>query len=525
MEASRQRTGVPDVPERSDAAELDALLSAAVDAIVVADASGRILRANAAAYLLFGFEEGELPGQSVNVLMPESEARRHDGYMHHHLATGDRRIIGKGRELEGRRKDGTLFPMHLSIGRSETPSGPVFVAILHDLTRRRAAQLALERSQRLGAIGEMTGGIAHDFNNILTLVIGNLELASHRDVTPEVRSLLEDALEAAELGAQLTARLLAFARQSRLVPERLGTTEAVERAVTLFRRSLKPGHRLDLALSPEAGDIDVDGPQFQSALLNLLRNAEDAMAGDGVILVTTEPVDVDETYLAQEIDVRPGRYVRISVSDTGTGMTEEARRRAFEPFFTTKAPGKGTGLGLATTYGFVRQSGGHLTLYSEPKQGTTVSIYLPLASPEAREPASMPAQVETPLPGSGEVVLVVEDDAAVRRMTADRLTALGYATVVVSGAEAALSVLAQGRHVDLVFTDMMMPDGRTGLELAREVRSIRPDLPILMTTGYAGEMIDVELIDGLPLIRKPYRQEELSRAIRRALASRQAVTE
>jgi PAS domain S-box-containing protein len=517
VKASRQRIRGTDVPARASSAELDALLSAAVDAIVVADAHGRILRCNAAAYRLFGYDAGELDGATVNCLMPEGEARRHDGYMHHHLATGEQRIIGTGRELEGRRKDGTLFPLHLSIGRSDTPDGPIFVAILHDLTRRRTAQAALERTQRLGAIGEMTGGIAHDFNNILTLVIGNLELASHRDVTPEVRALLEDALEAAALGADLTARLLAFARQSRLVPERLAVNDAVERAAALFRRMLKAGIRLDLALSPEAGDIDVDAPQFQSALVNLLRNAEDAIEAEGVILLTTERVNVDEAYLAQEIDVSPGRYVRISVSDTGTGMTEEARRRAFEPFFTTKPAGKGTGLGLATTYGFVRQSGGHVTLYSEPRQGTTVSLYLPCADAREPRPASAPGRVETPLLGTGEVVLVVEDDAAVRRMTAERLLALGYAPITVGGADAALAVLAEGRAVDLVFTDMMMPDGRTGLELAQELRRIRPDLPVLVTTGYAGEMLDIEAVNGLPLIRKPYRQEELSNALRAAM--------
>jgi PAS domain S-box-containing protein len=505
------------VPSGASSAELDALLSAAVDAIVVADAHGRIRRCNAAAYNLFGYDAGELEGASVNCLMPLGEARRHDGYMHHHLATGERRIIGTGRELEGRRKDGTLFPLHLSIGRSDTKDGPIFVAVLHDLTRRRTAQAALERTQRLGAIGEMTGGIAHDFNNILTLVIGNLELASHRDVTPEVRALIEDALEAAELGADLTARLLAFARQSRLVPERLTVNDAVERAAALFRRTLRPGLRLDLALSPEAGEIDVDAPQFQSALLNLLRNAEDAIETEGVILLTSDPVEVDEAYLAQEIDVRPGRYVRVSVSDTGTGMTEETRRRAFEPFFTTKPAGKGTGLGLATTYGFVRQSGGHVTLYSEPRQGTTVSLYLPCANPREARPAPAPGRVETPLLGQGEVVLVVEDDAAVRRMTAERLLALGYAPISVGGAEAALAVLAEGRAVDLVLTDMMMPDGRTGLDLALELRRIRPELPVLMTTGYAGEMLDVEVVNGLPLIRKPYRQEELSNALRAAM--------
>jgi CheY-like chemotaxis protein len=202
-------------------------------------------------------------------------------------------------------------------------------------------------------------------------------------------------------------------------------------------------------------------------------------------------------------------------------MTPEARQRAFEPFFTTKPAGKGTGLGLSTTWGFVRQSGGHITLYSEPKQGTTVSIYLPLADSPGDHAAAAPALVETPLLGRGEVVLVVEDNPAVRRMTAERLSALGYAAIPVGGADAALAALEEGRHVDLVFTDMMMPDGRTGLELARELRKRLPDLPVLMTTGYAGEMLDVEIVDGLPLIRKPYRQEELSEAIRRAMAARQ----
>jgi PAS domain S-box-containing protein len=496
--------------------ELDALLQAAVDAIVIADGSGRILRCNATAHRLFGHADGTLEGRDIRILMPEAEAARHDGYMHHHLATGERRIIGTGREMEGRRKDGTLFPLHLSIGRSDTSAGPVFVGIVHDLTQRRAAQEMVEHSKRLGAIGEMSGGIAHDFNNILTLVIGNLELATHREVTPEVRILIENALEAAELGADLTARLLAFARQSRLVPQRITVNEAVNRAVTLIRQQLGEGQRIDLALDPEAGEIDVDGPQLQSAILNLLRNAGDAMDGPGVILVRTERVAVDDAYLAREIDLRPGHYVRISVSDTGVGMTEEVRNRAFQPFFTTKPPGRGTGLGLASTHGFVRQSGGHVTLYSEARQGTTVSLYLPSAG--VRPPVAAVAGADgTSLPGKGEVVLVVEDDAALRRMTGDRLAALGYVPVVVGGVAAAMAVLGKEAQVDLVFTDIMLRDGQSGIDLARELRRVRPDLPVLMTTGYAGEMIDADLVDGLPLIRKPYRQEELSAAILRAL--------
>jgi CheY-like chemotaxis protein len=198
-------------------------------------------------------------------------------------------------------------------------------------------------------------------------------------------------------------------------------------------------------------------------------------------------------------------------------MSDETRRRAFQPFFTTKPPGKGTGLGLATAYGFVRQSGGHVTLYSEQRQGTTVSLYLPVAGTRPPVAAAPSGDGETPLPGNGEVILVVEDDPVLRQMTAARVAALGYEAVAVPSAEAALDRLAEGGRIDLVFTDIMMPDGRTGLELARELRRLRPELPILMTTGYAGEMVDVELVDGLPLIRKPYRQEDLSTAIRRTL--------
>jgi CheY-like chemotaxis protein len=348
-------------------------------------------------------------------------------------------------------------------------------------------------------------------------VIGNLELARGRDVSPEVRSLLAHAIDAAELGADLTARLLAVARQSRLVPERASANDAVERAVALVRRNLRSGHRIDLGLSPDAGEIDVDGPRLRAALLNLLRNAQDAMPDEGVILVTTERVEVDETYMAQEIDVAPGHYVRISVSDSGIGMSRETRRRAFQPFFTTKPPGKGTGLGLATAYGFVRQSGGHVTLYSEPRQGTTVSLYLPAAGTQPPARTEGRQHGETPLPGIGQVILVVEDDPVVRQLTGTRLTDLGYEAITVPSAEAALARLAEGGRVDLVFTDIMMPDGRTGLELARELRRIRPDLPILMTTGYAGEMIDLDLVDGLPLIRKPYRQDDLAEAIERTL--------
>ncbi len=498
--------------------ELEALLNAAVDAIIVADERGHIIRCNSAGNRLFGYDAGELSGQNVSVLMPKREAKRHDAYIAHHLATGETRIIGRGRELEGKRKDGRNFPLHLSIGRSDTANGVRFVAIMHDLSRRRASEVALARSQRMEAVGQMTGGIAHDFNNLLTLIIGNLELATHRDITPEVRELIHDALDAAELGADLTTRMLAFARQSRLAPEKLRTNGVVERILGLSRNSLSQGHRLDFAPGKDIWDIYADQTELQSALVNLLRNAGDAIEGKGVILVGTENVDIDETYLAQELDIRPGRYVRISVSDSGVGMSAEDRRRAFEPFFTTKPPGQGTGLGLATTYGFVRQSGGHVTIYSEPGQGTTVNLYLPAKVSDEAAAKDDATPVETPLPGNGELILVVEDDDAVRRMTGVRLAALGYEVVEARSADEAISLLKDTPGVAMVLSDMMMPGDKTGLDLAWHMRRFRPEIPVLLTTGYAGEMTDAEIVDGFGLIRKPYRQEDLAAALRRTLA-------
>ncbi len=503
-------------PDR-DSADLDALLGAAVDAIIVADTSGKILRCNPAAYRTFGYDADELLGRNISVLMPERESRRHDAYMSHHLATGEERIIGRGRELEGLRKDGSVFPLHLSVGRSERDGHVQFVAILHDLTRRRAAELALERSRRLEAIGQMTGGVAHDFNNLLTLIIGNLELAMQKDVTPDVRGLIYDGLEAAEVGADLTRRLLTFARQSRLAPEVLGTNDLVERIAGIARHGIRAGQRIDLSLAADSWPVHVDPTQLQSAILNLVRNSVDAIEGEGVILIGSENIEVDDTFLAREIDATPGNYVRLTVSDTGAGMTPEVRQKAFEPFFTTKPPGEGTGLGLATVYGFVRQSGGHITIYSEPGQGTTVSIYLPAAADVAVQ-RRKPAPEFAALPGHGELVLVVEDNPAVRRMTATRLNALGYGVLEAGTVEEANAAIDGGTEIALVFSDMMMPGGQTGLDLAWRLRRERPDLPVLLTTGYAGEMTDAEIVDGFALLRKPYRQEELAIAVTTVMA-------
>lgn len=500
-----------------DAALLAALLEAAADAVVIADAEGRIRRANAAAGALFGRPARSLVGRSVDALMPRAYAERHGAFIRHHLATGERRVIGRGREVEGRRADGTVFPVHIALGRAETADGPRFVAVLHDLSRRRAAEAALARSERMDALGRMTGGVAHDFNNLLTIVIGNLELLEPA-LREGDRAMLRDALEAAEIGAGLTERLLAFARRGALSPERLKPAAAVEEAVALLRRTIGPRVALAAEARTEA-EVEVDRARLGSALVNLALNARDAMPGGGRLLFETREVAIDDDYVAQETDVAPGRYVRVSVSDTGAGMDAGTRARAFEPFFTTKPPGRGTGFGLAMVYGFVRQSGGHVTLYSEPGQGTTVSLYFPVAG-EAPATEGLEAPGGALPLGRGERVLVVEDDAAVRRLARLRLEALGYRVEEAGSGDEALRRLDDGPMPDAVFTDLVMPGAVSGLELARRLGRDHPEVAVLLTSGYAGMVVGHEEGAMPALLRKPFRQADLAVRLRAALDAR-----
>jgi PAS domain S-box-containing protein len=362
-----------------DRALLLALLDAAVDGIVVSDSEGTILRTNNAAARLFGHSIETLNGQNVRMLMPADVASRHDGAMQHHLKTGERRIIGIGRDAEGLHADGTVFPLYLSVGRADMASQVAFVAILRDQTQRKAAEEAEARSQRMGTIGQMTGGITHDFNNLLTVVIGNLELLEMSETAGARRVLIADALEAAGLGADLASRLMVFARHSTLKCSVIAVNEAVTDALAMLKRAIRTQISVEASLADDLWPAHANETQLQTAVLNLALNAQDAMPAGGKIFVETRNVVLDDIITAQDTDVKPGRYVSLSVRDTGEGMSEETRRRAMEPFFTTKPVGKGTGLGLSMVYGFVKQCGGHLTICSEIGQGTKVTLYFPTA--------------------------------------------------------------------------------------------------------------------------------------------------
>ncbi|MEL6549032.1 MAG: PAS domain S-box protein [Pseudomonadota bacterium] len=504
-------TPPPDSLER-DAFLFDALMEAADDAIIVSGASGTMLRANEAASKLFGYAMDDMVGQSVNMLMPEALATLHDGFMRHHLETGEKRIIGLGRDVEGQRKDGSVFPLHLSVGHTELEGERLFIGILHDLTERRAAQDALARSQRLDAIGQLTGGIAHDFNNLLTVIIGNLELLEMRGADDRQARLIRDSLESAELGADLTSRLLVFAKKGNLKPVRADLREQCTDTLTLLQRTIGEIYTIKTDFAETVSDVLIDPVQLQSALINLALNSRDAMPQGGEFLISVADVTIDDTYMAQETDIAPGEYVRLFVSDDGDGMSLEAQRRAFEPFFTTKSESGGTGLGLAMVYGFVRQSGGHITLYSEKGHGTSFGLYFPVLKDGATEAVMRDRDRQSVGRGAGQVVLVVEDNPKVRRLSVERIRDLGYEALEAPNGDAAFDLLKSGAQVDLVFSDLVMPGALNGYDLAAKVQEQFPTLKILLTSGYASDVVTGRLggSGAFDILHKPYRQADLA---------------
>jgi PAS domain S-box-containing protein len=512
-----------DVTERKQAEErlqeqttrLRSILETAPEAIVTIDERGLIGSFSPAAERLFGYRAQEVIGRNVSLLMPEPYRSAHDGYLAHYLATGERRSLGVNHETEGLRKDGTTFPMELAVGEARANGERFFTGFAHDLTARKRLERELRQAQKLEAIGQLTGGIAHDFNNLLTVIMGNLEMLEER-LAGEDLALLEDAREAARMGAELTGRLLAFARRQPLRPRAVDLGRAVPEAVALLRRTLGAAIEVRATLTPELPPVLADPGQLQNALLNLAINARDAMPGGGRLTIEAAEVELDADVAEARPGLHPGRYVMLAVGDTGTGMSPEVRERAFEPFFTTKRPGAGTGLGLSMVYGFVKQSGGHADLYSEPGCGTVVRLYLLRADVEDRAGEAGQASLEAHR-GRGETVLVVEDDPRVRRVTARRLRELGYAVLEAADGPLALSVLEQHPGVDLLLTDMVMPGGMTGADLAVAARAQRPRLAVVLSSGYAAPESLRELPEETGWLRKPYAAADLARALRRAL--------
>ncbi|WP_234824527.1 PAS domain-containing sensor histidine kinase [Ensifer adhaerens] len=498
-------------------AHLRSILDTVPEAMVVIDETGLITSFSAAAERLFGFKEQEVLGSNVKMLMPSPDREAHDRYLNNYLSTGERRIIGIGRVVTGRRKDGTTFPMELSVGEARSAGGRIFTGFIRDLTSRQRIDEELRQAQKMEAIGQLTGGLAHDFNNLLTVISGNLEMIEGRLDDPSINVLLKEAQAAADDGAKLTAQLLAFGRRQPLTPKLVDVGGLIGAFANLLGRTL--GETVELSTLVRGADniVLVDVAQFQNALLNLALNARDAMRAGGRLTIEVSKSNLDQDYVLMYPDSRMGRYVLVTVSDTGVGMAEDVRRRAFEPFFTTKVTGAGTGLGLSMVYGFVKQSGGHVQLYSEPGRGTSVKLFLPVAKEQNEaDDADEPRDLSQEAVARGhETILVVEDDARVRRIVVARLLDAGYNVVEAETGPEALQRLADHPEISLLFTDMVMPGGMTGNELAHHVRRFRPGMKILVTSGYAAPSLAKErLPEGASWLLKPYTARKLSKRLR-----------
>ncbi len=407
----------------------------------------------------------------------------------------------------------------LEVRRTGLPDGG-FVLTITDMTRRAQAEAVLREAQKMQAIGQLTGGIAHDFNNLLTVILGNLEFASARLASePALQTRIERATWAAQRGATLTGQLLSFARRQPLAPRPIDLAGAMPELVPLLRRTL--GEHIDIRYVETAGlwPALADAAQLESAVLNLALNARDAMPGGGRLTIELANKVIDEDYARAHAEVAAGDYAMLAVSDTGCGMTPDVVARVFEPFFTTKPDGRGTGLGLAMVFGFVKQSGGHVKIYSEPGEGTTVRLYLPRPTGGAR-PAPVAARAPVELPRGSASVLVVEDEPAVREIACAILGDLGYRVLEAADGEEALRVFgAHAAAVDLLLTDVVLPGPLRGRELAERLAAVRPEIRVLFMSGYTENSIvhHGRLDDGVQLIAKPFKREQLARKVAEVL--------
>lgn len=619
------------------------ILESAPDAMVITDRSGRIVRANAQVETLFGYKRDELTGQPVEVLLPEVSRAAHaafvEGFVQHPLP----RPMGAGRELFARRRDGSEFPVEISLSPIVTRDGTLISSAIRDITDRRKSEAALRdreerlrlifessfaavalldtdmryllvserwrtdfqlgdrnligqtyrdtfpeipesweialeqrvlagevvrseeeqfvriggtiqwirweahpwhkadgtiggiaifsenisarkmaeeqlrQAQKMEAVGQLAGGIAHDFNNILMVILGNSELlVNELSESPEAADLARMTMSAAQRGAELTGRLLTFSRRQPLQSRQTDVGALVEGMTGMLRRSLGTHINLLFSRPDHLWESEVDPGQLENAVLNLCLNARDAMLPKGGHLtIETGNAHLDEEYSRQHFGVGAGDYVQLAVTDTGCGMTREVLDRVFEPFFTTKPLGLGSGLGMSMVFGFVKQSHGHIAIYSEPGHGTTVRIYLPRSSgtpePEFKTPSLRLA--------SGERILAVEDDPLVRTLIERNLKGLGYSVIIVTSGEEALQVLSSDPTIDLLFTDIVMPGGMNGRQLADAAWQSRPGLPVLFSTGFTETAVlhQGTINPGMHLLQKPYIREELAEKVWSAL--------
>jgi PAS domain S-box-containing protein len=506
---------------RESNARLKAVVDTAVDGVILIDARGHILKFNPACERLFQYRSDDVLRKNVKMLMPSSYRVEHDGYIHNFLETGERKIIGIGREVLGQRKDGSTFPMDLSVGEAKQEGESIFVGIIHDLTERKRTEELLVQAQKMEMVGQLSGGIAHDFNNLLTVIVGNAEFLSEKlKARQDLQLLADDIGRAGDRGAELTQRLLAFGRRQVLRPVEIDCNALLGSMQKLLQRTLRQDIEIKADFDPEVSLAFADAAQLESAVLNLAVNAQDAMPSGGRLTISTAQASLDDHYKSLHPEVISGEYVLIAITDEGEGMPKDVIERAFEPFYTTKEVGKGSGLGLSMVYGFVKQSNGHVAIYSEPGLGTTVRIYLPeVVSKLPRSPKQVPDATRLHPQGTG-TVMVVEDDPFVRSYSIKSVESLGYSVVSAVDGNDALQKLRADIPVDILFTDIVMPGGINGWELADLARQLRPGLPVLLSSGYALETLSKHdrMRAGAVVLTKPYRRADLARRLREVVS-------
>jgi PAS domain S-box-containing protein len=507
------------VAERT--ADRDRMWRLSSDVMLVARYDSTITAVNPAWLTLFGWRESDLIGRTLIEFVHPDDIPT--------TVMDDRRLEQglKTYRFENRyrHRDGS----YRWLSWTAVPEDGLIHAVGRDITdeKQRALALAqaeeqLRQAQKMEAVGHLTGGVAHDFNNLLQVVVGNLEILQRnlKSDSARLKRAVDNAMTGARRAAVLTQRLLAFSRRQPLAPRALDLNQLVHGMSDLLGRTLGETVRIETILADDVFRVEVDPNQLENAILNLAVNARDAMPPGGSLTIETGNAQLDGDYVETNADVTPGHYAVISVTDTGAGMDRETLTRVFEPFFTTKEVGKGTGLGLSMVYGFVKQSGGHVKIYSEVDQGTTVRIYLPKLMGETAEEIAAD-DLQEPPPGSrSETILVVEDDDDVRMYSVEILRELGYRVLEAHDSASALRLLErQDGRVDLLFSDIVLPGGVNGEQLAERARGVRPDLKVLFTTGYARNAImrDGRLEPGVELITKPFTYAALAARIRAIL--------
>jgi PAS domain S-box-containing protein len=488
-------------------------------AIYMLDSQGHVVNWNTGAERIKGYTRDEIIGAHFSMFYTADERAKGIPAKALAIAATSGKFEAEGWRV---RKDGSTFWAGVVINAIKSPKDDLlgFAKITRDLTERRAADERARQAQKMESIGQLTGGVAHDFNNLLTIIIGNLEsLQRNIDAVPlqveRLKRSADNAMRGSRRAESLTQRLLAFSRQTPLAPKPIDIARLVGGLSDLLRRTLGEQVTVETVLGGGLWRANVDPNQLEVAIINLAVNARDAMPEGGKLTLETANVYLDESYAASQVEVVPGQYVMVAVTDSGSGMTPDVLAKAFDPFFTTKDVGHGTGLGLSQVYGFAKQSGGHVIIYSEIGEGTTVKLYFPRVHSAISQDESEGASVVAS--GSpNETILVVEDDTDVRSYCCDTLRELGYNVLEAKDGHAGLKLLDAHPHIKILFTDVGLPEGMNGRQLADEARRRRPHLRVLFTTGYARNAIvhDGRLDPGVELITKPYAQAALSTKLR-----------